>query len=319
MTKRLRTRTKPIALARPRFSRLRRTGLDTNIMDLASNRVEQTRFGRVRQLILNLGGAAEHLAVHGVTECRWISHGSLQLRQAGWSTLVADCADHTCRRLQQIHWVPSSTDQLYGRALFPLSAAVVVFADRLGGIKNAACVTAGILRFSPLVNSIAPPSLLVLCRKETCSEDAFSQHLTIELLCALREAHPEEPRSANEVRRMWSSRLRNVRIVTQPASQCWPEVVASADETSRARSNEGYGMSDYHFRRLLRHTVDHFCHGIDAPFDILQALGVANPITDHAGVYFGALLQQRDGTQEEKLKVAAMCLAFNAYRGNAYG
>ncbi|UNI16700.1 hypothetical protein JDV02_003114 [Purpureocillium takamizusanense] len=272
----------------------------------------------IHQLVLNLGGAAEHLAVVNLTDCRLFASRGLQLRQAGWSTVVADCGERACGRLQQVHWRPSSTDQLYGRVLFPLSAAVVLFADRLGGIKAAASVTAGILRFSPIVDSVTPPSLLVLCRKETCSEDAFSHHLTTELLCALREAHPEESRSFSEVRQMWSSRVRHIRIITQPGSQCWPEVSQAAEQTSNIRYNEGYGLSGCQFRRLLCHAMEYFDQGSDDTFDILQALGVQNPVTDHARVYLGALLRQKQGTQEERIKVAASCLAFNAYRGNAY-
>ncbi|KAJ6436199.1 hypothetical protein O9K51_11261 [Purpureocillium lavendulum] len=283
--------------------------------------IAHRQMSSIYQLVLILGGAAEHLAVTDLIDCRLLAHrAGLRLRQAGCSTIVADCGELACGRLQQIYWRPSSSDQLYGRVLFPLSAAVVVFADRLGGIKAAASVTAGILRFSPFVDSLPPPSLLVLCRKETCSEDAFSHHLTTELLCMLREAHPEESRSFSEVRQMWSSRLRHVRIVTQRGPQCWPEISQAADQTSSIRYNEGYGLSGCHFRRLLCHAVEYFGReSNDHSFNILEALGVQNPVTDHAKVYLEALLRQKEGSQEGRIKVVALCLAFNAYRGNAYG
>lgn len=288
-------------------------------MDLGLKHAEHEKLGKVRQLVLNLGGAAEQLAVGNLIACQLPASCGLRLRQTAESIAVADCDSSACRRLQQIQWRPSPVDQLYGRAIFPLSAAVVLFADRLGGITNAARVVAGLLRFSPLVDALSPPSLLVLCRRKSCSEETFEHQLTTELLCMLREAHPESPRSFQEIRRMWSARVSCIRVITQEVAKCWPEVTAAAEHISSLRVNRGFGLSDRHFRRLLYHAVEYFDQGNNGPFNILQALGVQNPVNDHAKVYLQALLGRKTDTHENRAEVAASCLAFNAYRGDAYG
>lgn len=273
---------------------------------------------KIKCLVLNLGGAAEHLAVTNLSG-KMIALGGFSLRVDQQRAAIADLGERSCRKFQQIQWYPSTVDFLVSRGIFPLSSVVVIFADRLGGYITAARIVAGLCRFSPIVGGIVPPSLIVLSTAPDCTLSAFAEAVTTEFLDMHRDQHPELSYSVPQIQQMWTSRFSSVDIVKRAPSQSWGGIINEAKSISGWRVNRGFGISERQFSRLLQHTVEAFNPGSDIQFSTLQAFGIHNPITSAAKTNLKALLEDRNICGKKRVALAASCIAVNAYRCEACG
>lgn len=273
---------------------------------------------RINYLILNLGGSAENLAMTGLSR-EIVVAGDFSLRVNPQRAAVADCGLLICRKLQQIQWWPSALELLIAKGIFPLSSTTVVFADRLGGYDIAARVIAGLCRFVPIINGINPPSLIVVCTANDCTRQSLERTVTLELLEMLRAEHPEQSYSTTQARDMWMSKLSNLRVLNRPPSQSLAEVMEDAKSRTEVRKNGGYGLSERHFSRLIRYTVQVFDQKNDLRFNALQAFGIDDTITNAAKSNFQAIFKNESLCVKTKVVLAASCLAINVYRGGASG
>lgn len=91
-------------------------------------------------------------------------------------------------------------DQLCGEALAPLGCLILLYMDSFGGIEPAARLVARWMRFLPLTDVLPRPCLLSRGTSSVTRNNL--RHLTIGLLCFLRDRHPERPYSRDEVAAM---------------------------------------------------------------------------------------------------------------------
>lgn len=268
-----------------------------------------------RHLVLNIGGPAELLAFPGLSPDLNTVPG-VCIRTAD-DVAVVDTGSGWCRKIRQVQWMPSPIDFLLARAIFPLSSAAVLFADSdsLGDLTQAARAVAGLCRFAPYVRDLLPPSLIVLTVKD-CTQEAFNNHVTDELLEILRAEHPQDGHSRQAVLSHWRSRVRSVQIIQKKPSKSWSDIIKSATLTTEERWNGGFGFSDRAFRRL-------FCYAIEncntESFHCLRAYGIHALVTPAAQNYVTTFLRSLSTFQKEHAEIIASCLVVNAYRDDAYG
>ncbi len=266
-----------------------------------------------RHLVLNIGGPAELLAITALSRDLGTLPG-VRLRMAE-DVLIVDSGSAWCRKIRQVQWMPSQIDCFLARAIFPLSSTVVLFADALGDLAQAGRVVAGLCRFSPCVNDLLPPSLIVLTGKD-CLQETFDNHVTDELLDMVRVEHPQEGHSRHEISDRWRARFRSVQIVQKRPPDSWSDVFRSAALTTEERWNRGFGLSQRGFQRLCQHAVDNY--KADS-FDYIQACGVHTQVTTAAQNYLITFIHSLNEIRAEHVEAIASCLAVNAYRDDAYG
>lgn len=273
-------------------------------------------FSEISQLQLNLGGMVEHFAVNRSTTCVETNRG-FRLRTHE-KTAFADCNLLTCRRVHEAHSKLSAVSLLYAKVIFPLSSTVVVFADNLGGLALSAKILAGFTRVSPIAELQPPPYVLVIARNETCTERDFNRMVATELLCLLREEHPETLYSFAEIQQMWARRVFGVCVIHKVAALVFPQVLQLLGDVTHRRENDGFGLSARGFRELLQQAITSITHEPERPFDILRALRIRNPVTPNAKSSLQKILDR--GNQDfNRASIAASCLAFYAYSNGAYG
>lgn len=266
-----------------------------------------------RHLVLNIGGPAELLAVAALSPDLSIVPG-VRIRMAD-DVLVVDSGSAWCRKIRQVQWMPSQVDYLLAKAVFPLSSAVVLFADSLGDLTQAARVIAGLSRFLPYVDDLLPPSLIVLTVKD-CTQETFHSRVTDELLDMLRVEHPHEGHIRHTIYDRWRSRVRSVQIIQKRPPDSWSDIFRSATLTTQERWNYGFGLSERGFQRLCRHAIDSYESG---SFHCLRARGVHDQITTAAQNYLMTFLRSLNDIKAEHVEAIASCVAVNAYRDDAYG
>ena len=271
----------------------------------------------VGQLLLNLGGVAENLSLFNIP-APYKTTSTIRFRHIAKLALV-DCDAFTCAGFQQTHSRPTTATSLYAKVIFPLCSAVVIFADKCGGLASASRVLAGLARFSPVLEIKPPPCLFVISRKEYCTEKDFNRMVTTELLCMIREEHPESPHSFNAVQRMWLDRIDHLRILSKVPALSFSHILEDLEEVTRRRANHGFGLSETSFDRLLNYAVDSISDDSHPLFDTLTALGVRNPVHSHAREGLKTLFNASPYAMSDRVAIAASCIAFYAYGTEAYG
>ncbi|KAH7228897.1 hypothetical protein BKA60DRAFT_532802 [Fusarium oxysporum] len=190
--------------------------------------------------------------------------------------------------------------------LAPLSSLILLNVDSLGGLEPAVKLVARWMTYSSLVDSLPSPQLLVIS-KEAVDYTQIGQFITTELLCLLRESHPERPHSRDEVVEMWNRRLGGIQYICNDSHS---SIVVYLKAASQVRLCWGLRFSSLNFKDLLQKAVIASWQN-NRNFNVLQALGIHNPLTTDASGYLSQFLASDHG--RDRLIVASSCLAYRTY------
>lgn len=270
-------------------------------------------FLHARHMVINIGGQAGLLGITPPLLDVPSIVAKFRTRRTG-DVVVVDACDIWCRKIRQVQWMPSQVDLLLGRALFPLSSTIVLFADHLG-VKEAARVVAGLSRLTPYIPDLLPPSLAVLTTQDY-TQEIFNSRVTDELYEMACIEHPQHGHTRKDIFEQWNSRVRSVQIIQKPPHKSWPSILRSAHLTTEERQNGDFGLSDRAFQRLCCHAIETYR---DGGFNLWRACGISGQVTEAAKDHLERFINHLNGVKTVDAKIIASCLAINAYRADAYG
>lgn len=259
------------------------------------------------QLILSLVGSVEQQwVVSSSSLCE--DHHGIWLRRFDEKTVVAEY----CMPFGPEQTRTRTFDKLCGEVLAPLSSLILLNVDSLGGLEPAVKLVARWMTYSSLVDSLPSPQLLVIS-KEAVDYTQIGQFITTELSCLLRESHPERPHSRDEVVEMWNRRLGGIQYICNDSHS---SIVVYLKAASQVRLCWGLRFSSLNFKDLLQKAVIASWQS-NRNFDVLQALGIHNPLTTDASGYLSQFLASDHG--RDRLIVASSCLAYRTYCQASHG